>query len=533
MPILAGDPHLPHSLPCVVFQQHLSCPGLDVIGMTVPGVPYVIFGHNEEVAWTITAAMADVLDLYVEKPDPDRADRVAGPGGPEPMVTDSVVVRIRDGSEFTERTARVRRTPRGPLLNDMYPGLIPARAPLVSIHGIPTQVAGTLRSLRLANQAGNVRELREAMIGLQCPIASVAAADVGGDIALFASGTVPVREHHRGTFPAPGWLDRYRWQGPASPPDIPFCTGRGRDYFVNTNNLMIDPDRTRVLFQIDSAPSYRRDRVVEMLEALDEHTVASTERIQGDVELIRARRILPALLRDLEGGTPLERRARELLAGWDCRADVDSAACSIFFATYREAILGAVRDEADAAGVRFLVSFRYFTNGADLWFEEPGHPVWDDRSTGERETRADIVRAAFARAVAWLREEFDDGDPDSWRWGELHTLEPQHALGSKLRAYNLPRRPQPGASTSVWKAHFDMGRTDHPFRSMYGPVLRIVVDLADIRHAFWIIGTGSSGWPNSPHYADQHERWRRVDLAPMVSDWTEIERDANAVLTLR
>jgi penicillin amidase len=533
MPLLMGDPHLPHTLPSIVFQQHLHCPDLDVIGMTVPGVPYVLFGHNEKVAWTITAAMADVLDLYLELPHPKRSDRVVGPGGPEPLVTETAVVRIREGSELHQRTARIRRTPRGPLLNDMYPDLLPEGAPLVSIHGIPTAVAGTLRSLRLANRAGSVRELREAMIDLQCPIASVAAADTNGDIALFASGTVPVREHHRGTFPAPGWIEKYQWKKQASPEDIPFGMGAGRDYFINTNNLMIDPERTPVLFQVDSAPSYRRDRVVEMVEAVDKHTVASNARIQGDTMLIRARRVVPTMLEDLQAKTALERQALELLAGWDHRATVDSAACSIFFATYREAILGAVRDEADEKGAHFLVSFRYLTNGVDLWFDDPEHPVWDDRSTGKQETRADIVRAAFARALQWLQQEFHASDPAAWHWGELHTLQPQHALGSKVSAYNLPRQPAPGASSSVWKAHFDMGRAEHPFRSMYGPVLRIIVDLADIEHASWIIDTGSCGWPRSPHYADQHESWRSVEFAPMVSNWKEIKRDAVAVLTLR
>lgn len=390
-----------------------------------------------------------------------------------------------------------------------------------------------MRSLRDANRAGSVRELRQAMIGLQCPIASVAAADTNGDIALFASGTVPVREHHRGTFPAPAWIGKYQWKKQAPPEHTPFGAGAGRDYFVNTNNLMIDPARTPVLFQVDSAPSYRRDRVVEMIEARDKHTVASNARIQGDTVLLRARRVVPAMLADLAARTPLERRARELLETWDHRADVDSAACSIFFATYRETILGAVRDEADEKGAHFLVSFRYFTNGVDLWFADPDHPVWDDRSTRERETRADVVRAAFARALVWLQEEFGGDEPATWHWGKLHTLQPQHALGSKVGAYNLPRQPAPGASATVWKAHFDMGRSEHPFRSMYGPVLRVIVDLADIEHASWIVDTGSSGWPRSPHYGDQHEAWRSVGFAPMVSNWNEIKRDAVAVLTLR
>jgi penicillin amidase len=535
MPMIAGDPHLPHTLPSIVFQQHLRCPNLDVIGATFPGgTPYVIFGHNEKVAWTITAAMGDVLDLYIEHPDLKRSDRILGPDGPEPLITKSAIFRIREGSKFREHTTRIRHTPRGPLINDMYPGLLPEGAPLVSIHGIPTEIASTMRSIRLANRAWSVRELREAMIGLQCPIASVATADTNGNIALFASGTVPVREHHRGTFPAPGWLKKYQWGKQALPEDIPFSTGAGRDYFVNTNNLMVDPERSEVVFQVDSAPSYRRDRVVELIKATDKHTFESNAQIQGDVLLLRAKRIVPVMLEDLRGlrnKTAFEEQALEILSKWDYRAEADSTACAIFFLLYRESIIIAIQDEVGENSLKYLLNFRYFTNGVDLWFDDPSHPVWDDRSTGKLETRADVVRSAFLRGLSWLRMTLGD-NLQAWKWGKLHTLHIQHTLGSKVNSFNLPNWRAPGASSSVWKAHFDMGQSDYPFRSMYGPVLRMIVDLADIDHAQWIIDTGSSGWPHSPHYGDQHELWRRVEFAPMISDWDQIKKYAIGVVTL-
>jgi len=535
-PILAGDPHLPHMLPSVVFQQHLRCPGLDVIGMTVPGVPYVMFGHNERVAWTVTAAMADVVDLYIEREDTENDGQVSGPAGPEPIVSEAVVLRVREGSALRDRTVRIRRTPRGPLLNDMYPHLLGEGAPLVSVHWKATGAAQTAQALRQANTARDVHELRTAMMGIMTPISSIAAADTNGDIALFATGTVPVRRHHRGTFPVPAWVEKYKWTTWAPPEDMPHGTGSGRAFLVNTNNLMIDPARTELLFQVDSAPSYRRDRVVELIEATDKHTFESMARIQGDVLLLRARRVVPPILedlRELRNGTATEAQARELLDRWDYEARADSAACAIFFATYREAIIGALQDEVDDGSLNFLVSFRYFTNAVDLWFTDPEHPVWDDRSTSERETRADVVQAAFARGVQWLARELERDDPASWRWGELHRLKTTHALGSKVSSFNLPTWEAPGASASVWKADFDMGRSDHPFQSLYGPVLRIIVDLADINHARWVVDTGSSGWPHSPHYGDQSELWKRVESAPMISDWDQVRQNAVGVLTLR
>ena len=534
-PMLMGDPHLPHSLPSVLFQQHLHTPEWDAIGVTVPGIPYVLMGHNQKVAWTFTAAVADVLDLYVEKPDPQDPSRVLGPGCSEPIETENVVLRIRDGSEYLEKTVRIRRTPRGPLLNDMYPELLPENAPLVSLHGIPMGAGRSVQSLRQAAGAQNVGEFRKAMQGFANPINTVSVADVSGTVALFATGSVPVRENHLGTFAAPAWLEKYRWKGMAKPEDMPFASGGENDYFAHTNTLMVDPTRSPFIFQIDSAPSYRRDRVVEMIEATAKHTMESNLKIQSDVEVLRARRVLPKILEDLKelpAATPLQAKLIQQLVDWDHRAEADSVACAVFFATYREAMRLALQDEIDDKGRIHLMSFRYFANAVDLWYDDSNHPVWDDRSTKTVETRAEVVRAAFKDGIKWLKKTLGK-DPEKWHWGELHDLDLKHALGSKATAFNLERWKSPGASATVWKSHYDMGDEEHPFRYKYGPVLRMVIDLADIQHAWWVIDTGSSGWPKSPHYDDQFEIWKQIKLAPMISNWDEIKKSATAVLTLQ
>jgi penicillin amidase len=523
-------------LPSIVFQQHIRCPGLDAIGAAIPGSPYVVIGHTESVAWTITAAMGDVIDLYIERPDAGDASRIIGPDGTQPLVVEDMVVRARDGTSFTETVAQLRSTPRGPLLNDMYPDLLPAGAPLVSVHGIPSSVAGSLRGFRRANRAADVDELRDAMTGISSPLCAVCAADTTGRIALFATGSVPIRRSHRGTFPVPAWVPEYRWQDWGGPADMPHATGTGEDLFANTNNLLVDPRRSPVPFHVDSAPSYRRDRIVEMLEAVAQHDRDSMSVIQGDVLLLRARRLLPTILRDMAGArdlTDLEEKALAILHTWDCRAKADSAACTIFFSVYRQVIIAALEDEVRGRPFDFLLGFRYFTNGVDEWFENPTHPVWDDRSTGELETRSDTVRRAFRRGVGWLEERLGGADPGAWAWGKLHVLQPAHPFGAELSSFNLDAWAAPGASASVWKTYFDMSSAEDPFRYQYGPVLRVVIDLADLEHGWWVIDTGSSGWPLSPHYGDQHGLWKSRDLAPMVSDWEELKASAVGVLTLQ
>jgi len=536
-PLLANDPHLSHLVPSLVVQQHLACPGLDVIGVTTPGLPWVLAGHNARVAWGMTSTVGDVIDLVIERVDPQAPHAVLREGRPsDPIVSDSVVVRVRDGAALTERRFSVRRTSNGPLLNDMYPGLLPPWSPLVALRWQPRGGEQGVMALRRANRAADVPELMQALGGMPLPVTTWTAADVDGRVALFATGAVPVRKAHRGTFPVPGWLAAYEWAGVAGPKVLVGDVQGAGALLAHGNNLMSDPARQEVPVAVDTAPSYRWERIVERLEAVSKHTPATFAAIQADVHLIRARRLVPHLVDDLRTASlsSVERQAFALLVSWDFEATAASPAAALFFGTYRHAVMTALGDELDAAGYAFVLGQRYSTNVADEWLCAPGHVVWDDRGTPAVERRADAVVPAFRKAVADLAAA-QGPDPATWRWGALHDVEPRHAFGSKSALaglVNLPRAEAAGALDSVWKSHFDLANPDHPFRAMAGPVFRMVVDLADPAHGQWIIDTGASGWPGSPHYGDQYELWKQGRLLPMTFDWSEVRSQAQGRVVL-
>lgn len=537
MPIQANDPHLTHMLPSLMYQQHLRAPGIDVIGAGIAGLPYVLAGHNGHVAWGTTSAVGDAVDLFIERPNPDDPDQVLTPEGWRPVEKREQVVRIRHGQRFEERRFVVRHTRNGALLNDMYPYLFPEDAPLVALKWEPVGVSESIGALRRAARAKNVREMREALGGLATPASAWTAADTSGDIAFFVTGSLPVRTHHLGTFPAPGWLDAYQWQGRTNADDMPIAVSR-EGFFAHANNLVRDPRTGPVFVHIDAAPSYRFDRISELLSLSDRHTIQSMADIQMDLRLNRAKRLVPILLKDLKrarGLKRIERKALDLLAAWDFESPATSAATSIFFALYREAIISALEDELEPAAYRFMLSQRYSTNVADLWFDRPTHPVWDDRGTWRIETRRDVLIQAFRQAVARLRRDLGPS-PREWHWGKLHFLQIRHAFGGKKaisKFMNLRPSAVGGGLDSVWKSHFDLGNDAHPFAVVAGPSYRQIVDLADIHHGFWVSDTGVSGWPGSPQYGDQHEAWKRGEFMPMLSDWGDIRSLATATLVLK
>lgn len=534
-PVLANDPHLSHLLPSLAYQQHLKAPGLDVIGMTIPGIPWVLMGHNDRVAWGITSTVADVMDLVVERIDPADPAHVLHEGGECALVTTEEELSIKGASP---RKVTFRRTCNGPLLNDMLPELLPQGAPLVAVRWLSDGVEQSLTALARVNRARSVAELREAARSLTSPIQTFTAADVDGHIGTFISGTVPVRRAHRGTFPVPGWSAAYEWTETASPEALASGLDPESGFFAHANNLMIDPRETEVPIHVDAAPPYRVDRIAQRLAQHEKHDASTLGAIQSDVKLLRAERVMPAILEELKTLTPRDERDREALAileRWNFEAPASSAAAAIFFTLYREAVLGAIDDEVPHAVRQFFMSQRYSTNVADGWFERADHPAWDRRETTEVETRRTALHAAFFKSIDSLAQRFG-GRPLTWRWGKLHFVEPKHPFGGKTALaglVNLERSEAGGALDSIWKSHFEMGDERHPFKAVAGPVFRMVVDLADLNAGQWVIDTGSSGWPGSPHYGDQYPLWKDGKLAPMRYQWDDVRSHAAASVELR
>lgn len=524
-PLLASDPHLSHFVPSMLYQQHQRAADLDVIGATIPGLPYVLMGHNERVAWGITSTVADAIDLVIEKPTAD-GTTVAHESGRCELTAERAIIRVKDQDD---RAVTLRRTCNGPLLNDIRPDLFPPQ-PLVAVRWHVDGIEGGPSALRSVNRSQKATDVREAIGNLASPISTWSVADVDGHIGVFVSGTVPLRKEHRGTFPVPGWLAKYEWAGAATAAQMPGAVDPSNGLLVHANNLMIEPSRTDgPIVHVDAAPSFRYDRIVERLESQPRHDLDSFSDIQNDVQLGRAKLLVGAILSDVRSSS----RALELLRSWDHRGGVDSAAAAIFFSTYRLAIRKGLEDELEAKPLGFFLSQRYSTNVADGWFLSQSHAVWDDRRTPEVETRATVLNAAFAEAVTEL-EDKQGADASKWRWGPLHFHQPKHLFGASalLSSFNLERAELPGELDSVWKTHFDPGDSENPFKVVAGPVYRMVVDLGDIRHARWVSDTGVSGWPRSPHYADQYEKWRTGQLVPMVSDWGELRASSKQVLTL-
>ncbi|MEW5740907.1 MAG: penicillin acylase family protein [Myxococcota bacterium] len=537
-PMVANDPHLSHFLPGLFLQQHLKGPGLDVIGVTVPGLPWVVAGHNQRVAWGVTSTMTDVVDLVLEKVDPARPGFVLHEGGDCALTSREEVVRVREGDDFREVKFTLRSTCNGPLYNDLHPELFPPGSPLVAIRWKVEAAEQSLPVLLELNRVESAEQVGKIVSKLPSTWNTWTVGDVDGHIASFVSGAVPVRPHHRGTFPVPGWVGKYEWTEWARGDVMPHSVDPPDGVLAHGNNLMADPrsaDFQRI--QVDSAPPYRQERIVSLAKATEKHDAASFSRMLVDTYSLRAVSVAPRVLEALGDVSTLSPRAREaasLLKHWTFDAKADRPEAAIFFSTYRRAVIAALEDELPAPAVKFFLAQRYSTNTSDAWFADAQHVVWDDLRTPQKETRDAVVRAALEAAVSELHDA-QGGEPSSWRWGALHWHRPMHAFGSRSvldGTVNLERMEAGGELDSIWKSHFDLGNEKAPFKVVAGPVWRAVMDLGDLSHSQWVVDTGASGWPKSPHYGDQYEAWRNGELVPMLSDLDEVRRGPHGEVTL-
>lgn len=527
-PIISNDMHLSHMLPSLLFLQHLKAPGIDAIGATMPGLPFIVSGHNKKIAWGATSSVADVVDLYVEKPHPTNPKLVQHDSRKCELTETKEIIRIKDKKRFRKKSFYLRRSCHGPILNDMYPNFFKKNAPMVAIRWELPNVSESLGHLYRAAKSDSLDELRTHLMQIPAPVTNIIAASKEGDIAFFATGSIPIRKNHRGTFPVPGWLGKYEWDGVATIDQMPSAKNPVTGFLANTNNQVIHPKAHRPLFHIDTAPSYRYERVVKRLDKIEKHTRQSIQDIQSDQILIRGKRVLPKILNDLKGFelNKEEQVALELLKSWDLSADKNSIGMTIFMTTYRESIINSLSNKLPKRALHTFLKQRYSTNTVDEWYDDEFHPVWDNLNTTQIENRKFAIYQSFKDALSYLKK-YHGNDIKNWNWGKLHYHQPKHPFGKKsvLSFFNLKKIEHSGSLDSVWKAHFNFHDNKSPYKTVAGPVFRLAIDLANFEDAKFSTDTGQSGWPLSPHYGDIYEKWQQGKLIPMHSNWKKIRTD--------
>lgn len=528
--LLANDPHLGIGMPSVWFINGLHCRTIsaecpyDVSGVSFPGVPGIVLGHNARIAWGATNLDPDVQDLFLEEVDAD-TDRYRFRGEWLPLEVRRETIKVAGGEDVV---IEVRETRHGPILNDVDPRLADA-APLALRWTATADVDGTFESIFRLQVATDFETFRAAFEGYGSPAQNFVYADVDGHIGYVFPGHVPIRAgpDGRGTRVRDGSDGRNEWTGRIPADELPWQLDPPSGVIVTANNAAVD-DGYPYPVAAEWDPGYRAARILALIDeaAADGGGVSLAElgEIQMDGRLLRADLVVPHL-DGVTPATPDGRLVLDRIRDWDGGSGTDSLGCPAYLAFEYRLLRGLFDDELGGLAREYVggsasleAMIRLLDDRAATW--------WDDVTTeGRLEDAPDIVAAALDTAGAELRAAF--GDPRDWTWGRIHTAtfrEPtlgSSGIGPLEWYFSKGAYPTAGAAGAVNNTYYRPSRAypdpDDPdvrpvglagvFEVTNLPSFRMAIDMGDMDDARIVQTTGQSGNPLDAHYGDMIDDW--------------------------
>lgn len=520
-PLLANDPHLGLQLPSIWYAVRVRGDRLRVDGMSIPGVPVVVLGRNERIAWGATSMMADTQDLYLEQVDTADPGRYRHGDQTHPFAIRTEVIRIE--SDFPSALSKplqpvriqVRTSRHGPVISDASPTMKQTIA--FRWVGLDRDDTSYQAFLRL-NYARDWREFRAALGGLVAPALNMLYADVDGNIGYLGAGRIPIRGAGQGAAPgaAPGagWDPAFDWTGYIPADALPRAFNPAQGFIVSANDKVVGDDYPYFISS-DWAPPARAERIDALLRERISTGKGFAARdlgaIQTDTLDLQVRALLPVLLA-VEPASARQAQAIARMKGWDGDMARDSIAASIFHAwvrhlkleLFREALTPGWQDRAQANQMNAVIHAVRPAQLARIVGAATGPWCADaDGRPGDRCERA--LRASLGAALRELEKLADSDDMNDWRWGGIHRAAYDHKPFGQFRVLDgrFNRQVATGGSSNsvnVASATYD---ENAGYRQYFGATMRQIMELgAQGAPHLYMNSTGQSGNVVDRHYDD-------------------------------
>jgi penicillin amidase len=554
--LLANDPHLGISMPSVWIMNGLHCQVVsaacpfDVTGVSFPGDPLVILGHNEQIAWGATNLGPDVEDLFIEKPDPGNPANYLFKGQSIPFSVRTETIKV---AGETPVTLTVRSTGHGPIVTDVDDRLKSSATMYALRWAATAQPNGALDSFLGLDKAKDYADFRAALSVYGAPAQNFVYADVNGNIGYQAPGSIPIREDKadHGERPVPGDDGLHEWTGMIPYDQLPRVYNPPAGYIVSANNELVDSAYPYFIAQ-DWDPGYRAARITELLKSDIAHggvTLDDMSAIQTDTKILRASLVTP-YLKGIAASTGDGNAVLKAIDGWDGTCAVDSLGCAAYM-TFEEQLERHLWDDDLGSLAREYVGSTESWQGLISLLAKPADPFWDDITTSnKRETEANILAEALDGAGAALHSSLG-ADTTTWTWGRIHTTTfrevtlGESGIGPLEWYFDKGPYAVAGAAGAVDATYYQFSVAyDDPYdptvkaatdlRSIFEmtnmPSYRLDVDMGRLDDARIVITTGQSGNPSDPHYGDLIDDWLNGTQVPLP--FTSKAQQAATVATL-
>jgi penicillin amidase len=506
--ILCNDMHLPIGVPSLWHYQHLKCEDeVHVSGFTLPGIPYVLVGHNERIAWGATLSYVDCEDLFVEqvRPGPVVQFRVGDHWRAPETVAERITVRW--DSDHLEEVLISRN---GPIVSKVLEGA----EQMLALGSTALRAASALEGFRSLNRAGNWETFVDAVGRIEAPSLNLLYADIAGNIGHYVAGRAPVRAKGDGTVPVPGWDDEYAWEGDIPFPEMPHALNPSQGFIISANHQIVDTSYPHYLGQMWRS-GYRARRIHELMSGRSQISTEDCRLFQIDVTCDAGKRLVDRL-EALQVTEPDAQLALALLREWDGKLGPESVGGSIY-----QVLLTRLAHRIVGVRLNEDLMHELLGRGPNPVMapvnEFHGHwPAMLERLLAERPSfwlpkGSQILEQCLTETSAELRARLGE-EPEDWTWGRLHRISLNHALSSmpELDAiFGLGRWPIGGDSTTVAQTSVMADLTTEG--DAVSVSTRQVVDLGELSSTLGMLVPGQSGWPGSPNYDDLVGPWLAGD----------------------
>ena len=499
-PLLANDTHLELSVPPIWYELHLTAPGWNVKGFTLPGAPMVVIGHNDKIAWGFTNNGADVQDLYIETFNPAVHDEYLVKGAWTKAQTIDEVIKVK-GQRDEHFSVVVTR--HGPVVQ--HDG-----EKAYALRWTATEPGGLANSYNFLGKAKNWEEFRNTMKKVWGPGQNAVYADVQGNIGYIMAARVPIRKKGRGEVPVPGDSDDYEWTGYVPFEQLPQAFNPESGLIVTANARVVGPGYKPYLTDRWEEP-YRTARIYDLLHDKRDLRPEDMLKVQTDTYSYPHVFLSMQLLVAVQTAKPKDPRAQLLIDGlkdWNGIADANSPEVPFLEGVRRATLrlilqpyLGNETNLFEWRSMSFLQ--RTLTNRPANWLP------------AEYKNYDQLLAAAADLSVAKMAEVTKSERVKEWPWKRFDSLDMLHPLGRDgllKKLLSIAGKPQSGTGYSV--------RAANPHE---GPAMRFVADLADWDQSILLLPAGESGQLGSSHYTDQFSYWYEGNeiLAPF-SDAAEL-----------
>lgn len=519
-PIIANDPHLGFSAPGKWYFVLIRSKDWNVEGFTVPGLPAVVIGKNDHIAWAMTNVMADDADFYIEKIDSTGKNYFLN-DELLPLTITQDKFTVKDSTDYT---FEIKKTHRGPIVSDVHLyNLFYSKGgkvkPTLSMRWTALEFSDEIYAGLAINLSKNWDDFKEALRHFTVPGQNFIYADDKGNIGYVCAAKLPIRNSASPTMVYDGTTDANDWKGFVPYEEMPKYFNPPQNFIATANNKTVDNFKYHISNVWE--PSSRIERIVELLNSKTKHSVKDFQKYQMDLVSPYARTITKFILEAFKNVKINDKNlqtAIQLFENWDFKLDAKSQVPTIYVYFLHHLIKNTLEDDL---GSDLIKEYVYIANVPyrkmiEL-LEANSSNLFDDIRTTQIENRDGMIRKSLSDALTAIEKKFGNNAAD-WQWGNVHYVKFKHMFSGKSGLLDNLIDVGPygigGDGTTIFNTEYSFpelfkseNEKNEKFFNTLGPSMRYIFDFNKPEKIDMILPTGQSGHFMSDHYKNMTDAW--------------------------